>query len=471
NEIKKEEQLYLQQTCENPATYYQICSRCDEISQQQTFTVGEPKPHNWIEDEDRIVLVSGATCQNLAKYEKVCSMCKFYPSDYDLEGEEYYFTYGGFADHSFTREVTEEKYFNAPASCTQKATYFYSCACGAKGSSTFETGEMEEHNFVLEVMEEKFLSTSATCDKKASYFYSCKCGEKGTRTFETGDYVHNYNLQNTDAIYFSAHSNCNQKATYFYSCKCGAKGTETFEFGAVGDHDFANNQPCTVCQASYGLKYDMAEDNSGYIVSLGNCKDKNIVIPRYYNKTPVISIGDAAFKTKTITGITIPDGIISIGQEAFYNCTKLTSITIPGSVITIGDKAFYGCSSLASLTISNGVTNIGNSAFRNCSALKSVTIPDSVTEIGKWAFQTCTNLKSIIIGKGVKNINSNAFNGCNALEKVYYVGTSVGWSGVEIKMGNDLLIDATRYYFSETKPAVMGNYWHYDTDGKTPILW
>ena len=462
----------MQQTCENPATYYQICSRCDEISQQQTFTVGEPKPHNWIEDEDRIVLVSGATCQNLAKYEKVCSMYKFYPSDYDLEGEEYYFTYGGFADHSFTREVTEEKYFNAPASCTQKATYFYSCACGAKGSSTFETGEMEEHNFVLEVMEEKFLSTSATCDKKASYFYSCKCGEKGTRTFETGDYVHNYNLQNTDAIYFSAHPNCNQKATYFYSCICGAKGTETFEFGAVGDHDFANNQSCTVCQASYGLKYDMAEDNSGYIVSLGNCKDKNIVIPRYYNKTPVICIGENAFERCTnLTGIKIPDGIISIGSYAFSDCKNLTSITIPSSVSSIGDKAFYNCTNLISATISEGVITIGDSAFRN-TKLTSITIPDSVTSIGKHVFNNCKSLKSIVIGKGVKTIGSNAFNGCTALTTVYYKGTSVGWLNITISStANDLFIDATRYYFSETKPAVMGNYWHYDTDGKTPILW
>ena len=214
------------------------------------------------------------------------------------------------------------------------------------------------------------------------------------------------------------------------------------------------------------------EDNSGYIVSLGNCKDKNIVIPRYYNKTPVISIGENAFERCTnLTGIKIPDGIISIGSYAFSDCKNLTSIAIPSSVSSIGDKAFYNCTNLISATISEGVITIGDSAFRN-TKLTSITIPDSVTSIGKHVFNNCKSLKSIVIGKGVKTIGSNAFNSCTALTTVYYKGTSVGWSNITISStANDLLIDATRYYFSETKPAVMGNYWHYDTDGKTPILW
>ncbi|WP_242403069.1 leucine-rich repeat protein, partial [Prevotella scopos] len=47
-------------------------------------------------------------------------------------------------------------------------------------------------------------------------------------------------------------------------------------------------------------------------------------------------------------------------------CSSLTSVTIPNSVTTIGDNAFIGCSSLTSVTIPNSVTRIGSEAFRNC---------------------------------------------------------------------------------------------------------
>lgn len=59
-----------------------------------------------------------------------------------------------------------------------------------------------------------------------------------------------------------------------------------------------------------------------------------------------------------ITKVTIPDNVISIGEDAFRNCNKLTSITIPNSVITINKSAFRGCSSLTYIEIPNNVTTI-----------------------------------------------------------------------------------------------------------------
>jgi hypothetical protein len=68
---------------------------------------------------------------------------------------------------------------------------------------------------------------------------------------------------------------------------------------------------------------------------------------------------------RTVTTIADGDlqGIINIGDYAFYNCSSLTSITIPNSVTSIGSSAFYNCSSLTSITIPNSVTIIGSSAF------------------------------------------------------------------------------------------------------------
>ena len=102
-------------------------------------------------------------------------------------------------------------------------------------------------------------------------------------------------------------------------------------------------------------------------------------------------------KDKTVTDITIPDYVTSIGSYAFYGCSSLTSVTIPDSVTSIGYSAFDGCSDLTSVTIGEGVTSIGSGAFWNCSGLTSVTIPDSVTSIGSGAFAGCGKLVSITI--------------------------------------------------------------------------
>ncbi len=131
----------------------------------------------------------------------------------------------------------------------------------------------------------------------------------------------------------------------------------------------------------------------------------------------ITSIGESAFLDCTgLTSITIPNSVTSIGHEAFYGCTGLTSITIPNSVTSIGADAFYCCSGLTSIIIPNSVTEIGESAFSGCSGLTSINIPYSVTNIN--AFSGCSGLTSITIPDSVTKIGSNAFNGCSGLTSI-----------------------------------------------------
>ncbi len=53
----------------------------------------------------------------------------------------------------------------------------------------------------------------------------------------------------------------------------------------------------------------------------------------------------------SIMSVTLDNGITSIGEKAFVDCTGLTSITIPHAITSIGDSAFYGCSGLTSVTM------------------------------------------------------------------------------------------------------------------------
>ena len=160
-------------------------------------------------------------------------------------------------------------------------------------------------------------------------------------------------------------------------------------------------------------------------------------------------------KLVTITRGNIIDGIIGIGQGAFYGCSSLMSITISDSVKLIDNKAFYDCSNLASVTIGNGVTRIGGDAFYNCSSLTSITIPDGITDIGSSAFQYCSSLTSITIPDSVTDIGSSAFQYCSSLtsieipDNVVSIGGGVFYgcrSLANVQLGNGI----TGFYIRET---------------------
>ncbi|MBE6796825.1 MAG: hypothetical protein E7531_00580 [Ruminococcaceae bacterium] len=175
----------------------------------------------------------------------------------------------------------------------------------------------------------------------------------------------------------------------------------------------------------------------------------------------------AFYNCKSLTSITIPDSVTSIGYRAFLNCTSLTNITIPNSVTSIGDLVFGGCTSLTSITIPDSVTSIGASAFSDCTSLTSImvdlankyyssdeqgvlfnkdkttliqypagsdatkyVIPNSVTSISSSAFRNCTSLTSIIIPDSVTSIDSYAFRSCISLTSIIIPDsvTSIGYS-------------------------------------------
>ena len=108
------------------------------------------------------------------------------------------------------------------------------------------------------------------------------------------------------------------------------------------------------------------------------------------------------------TSYDIPDGITSIGDNAFSSCYRLTSVIIPDGVTSIGNSAFSYCKSLASIIIPDGVTSIGDYAFHDCYRLTSIIIPDGVTSSGDSAFQGCSSLTSVSLPDSVTSIGSEA---------------------------------------------------------------
>ena len=164
---------------------------------------------------------------------------------------------------------------------------------------------------------------------------------------------------------------------------------------------------------------------------------------------------------KAADSYTIPDGVTSIGDNAFRYCSKLASLEIPASVTNIGNYTFFECTGLTSITVASenayyssddgvlfnkdkttlirypagktadsytipdGVTSIDIHAFSNCYGLTSIAIPSIVTSIGELAFYKCTGLASVVVYAQSCSLGPRAFYECANLSKIYVPGDKV----------------------------------------------
>lgn len=107
-------------------------------------------------------------------------------------------------------------------------------------------------------------------------------------------------------------------------------------------------------------------------------KTDELIIPSNIEGFPVVEIGEDVFFTNSMSHVTIPIGIESIGTGAFFGCSNLTIVDIP-----------------------DGVTSIGENAFRSCTNLKEVWLPNSMEGRGIWSssFEKCSKDFHFVIAR------------------------------------------------------------------------
>jgi hypothetical protein len=196
----------------------------------------------------------------------------------------------------------------------------------------------------------------------------------------------------------------------------------------LGQSSFFNNKTVTAVTIPEGVTTIEGKDEYDGATFCGCTALTSVTIP-----DSVTSIGNWAFAYSGLVSVDIPKGVESIGVAAFKSCGKLVSATIQGD-----DTSFYftryengtfaGCGSLESVRLPQGLKRIGLGMFYECTSLKSIDIPAGVTGIMPGAFAG-SGLESIVLPEGVTVIGSVAFTMCENLTSVTIPDscTMIGW--------------------------------------------
>lgn len=136
------------------------------------------------------------------------------------------------------------------------------------------------------------------------------------------------------------------------------------------------------------------------------------------------SVGALAFSGSGLASLALPDGVTSVGDQAFASCASLASAELSDSLSTLGAGAFRSCEKLERVDGLDGLAELASGVFEGCIALSDVSLPEGVAKIGRNAFSNCVRAFSggLDIPVSVATISDGAFQGCNAVSLIEFPG-------------------------------------------------
>ena len=159
------------------------------------------------------------------------------------------------------------------------------------------------------------------------------------------------------------------------------------------------------------------------------------------------SIGLEAFSGCNFKTLELPATITFIDGGAFSNNPNLTSITIKSNIKDLPAGRYSGflsgCTSLTEVSLPNTLESIGGHAFSDCVSIKNIIFPTSLKAIGYEAFTGCNGLTEVVIPYGVEFIDERAFGYCQNLKSLYIPDSVTNLSHRAINDSNNCIIYCT----------------------------
>ena len=394
-----EEKVTKQATCSEEGSITYTCKDCAYSYTETVPTVAHIYAEDWTKDanghwhactvcgdkkdeaahDDKETVTTAPTCEGEGEASYVCKVC-----GYEHTGKV------PAAGHTFSKKWEYDE-----------THHWHEATC----EHTEEQGGKAEHVYAEQI------TKPATCTEKGEKTLTCVCG--ATKTEEIPAKGHN-----VDKTAWKKDS-----SKHWHECTiCGDKQDEA-------EHNFVEGV-CDACGADLSANPEMMFkfelSNNAYTVA-GLTEHgvgvEILSIPATYQGKNVTAIKAYAFEeNQTITSITIPATVASIGREAFRACANLETVTFEeGSrLASIAETAFGDCAKLTTLAIPSTVTSIGAYAFDHCAQLKSVTLPAGLTSLGDQAFNGCAQLKSVTLPANLTVLNDRVFMNCTQLATVTF---------------------------------------------------
>jgi hypothetical protein len=255
------------------------------------------------------------------------------------------------------------------------------------------------------------ITKEATCTEKGESIRHCEC-------LATDILIHSAKGHNFGKWTVDLAPQCEVDGLQKRVCSdCGEYESEIIPMLShiEGNWIVSNNEKqilCTYCkkvlQTEELIFSEYLHISNGLVIDIGTCEDTVLCIQGNYNNQNVTAIDASAFMFSTIEGAILPDSIIRIESNAFYQCFDLENIHLGSGLTFIGQKAFYKCKSL-----------------------KIIALPESVTTIENYAFASCSNLEVVYLGSNITKLNMRIFEYCVNLKEIHFNGTVNDWLALE----------------------------------------
>ena len=307
--------------------------------------------------------------------------------------------------HAYTEKLSWlEESVITDRTCVQGGEYYYVCSCGAVGTEAYTLGPIP-HQFSERIEDEAHLASEATCIDPARYYYDCsECSAiSEDLTFFSGDRAEHIYVDNVCV------NGCGDEFNKYTLSENGEYYTLT---------NYREDTAVVTVPTTYnGLPVKAIGAHA-----FGSVAVKEVILP-----SSVDTIHSHAFYDhRTLEKINLA-GVAHIGEYAFYNCNMLAEIDLV-SAVSLGEYCFSGAG-LAEVTIPEGVIEIGTNAFSSCENLTQMNyLAVSCADLDHFqsiiARDDSTAYVSLYIGNKVEKIPDNAFSG-SRLSKIEFAPDSV----------------------------------------------